>query len=117
VHQPDQPDSFPAVSVGTSDVWNNAGVDASGVFATIIPGDRIPARMPRHPACTAATPDSGTTADGDRVVTQLFTACDGGVVVERLTQLDPSHLLWVQVHSDSARQAYDVLDTVTTKGV
>ncbi|MEX0426015.1 serine/threonine-protein kinase [Nocardioides sp. DS6] len=115
IHQPKTPDTYPAVSVGTSDVWNSATVDGRGVFASIIPGDRFPTHLPGHPRCTAATPSRSTTDAGQPVIGQLFTACPGGVVVEQFTQLDGSHLLWVQVHGDTATAAYDVLATVQAK--
>jgi len=115
IHQPNQPSAYPAVWVGTTDLWNNAGVDASGVFATVIPGDRLPEKLPGHPACTAATPDSRVDNDGHRIVTTLYTACPGGVVIERLSELGDGELLWAQVHTATAKQAYAVLRTVQAR--
>ena len=112
IHQPGTPDAYPAVSVGSSDVWNNASMRAEGVFAAIIPGDRFPGRLPGHPACTAATPQRSSTAAGQAVVSELYTACPAGVVIEQFTQLDAHDLLWVQVHGDTAAEAYAVLATV-----
>lgn len=114
VHQPGNPESFPAVWVGTSDVWNAATVTGEGVFATIIPGDRMPEQFPGHPKCTATTPQSSRNSTGGRVLTTLFTACPGGIVVEQISQLTKGRLLWVQVHSDDPDEAYDVLGTVRT---
>jgi len=112
IREPNAPAAYPAVAVGTSDVWNSATVDARGVFAAVIPGDRFPTRLPGHPRCTATTPNRSTTSAGQAVMSVLYAACPGGVVVEQFTRLDHDHLLWVQVHGAAARDAYDVLATV-----
>lgn len=74
----------------------------------------MPEQFPGHPKCTATTPQSSRNSTGGRVLTTLFTACPGGVVVEQISQLTKGRLLWVQVHSDDPDEAYDVLGTVRT---
>ncbi|MFT4084861.1 MAG: serine/threonine-protein kinase [Nocardioides sp.] len=108
-------DPYPAISVGTSQDWNNASMVASGAFLTLIPGVTLPARLPGHPACTAAAPVSDTDDAGHARLTGLYTDCPGGVVIERMVQVNSGELLWVQVHAEdeAEAEAEEVLGSIT----
>jgi hypothetical protein len=83
----------------------------------ILPGSRLPVKVPQHPACDkAGEPLPDRTAAGDPMVTVVFTGCPG-VVVERVVRITDNRLLWVQVKSESRAIANSVLDGVATHGI
>jgi hypothetical protein len=83
----------------------------------LLPGTRLPAEVPQHPACgSAGDPLPDRTAAGDEMVTVVFTGCPG-VVVERVVRITENRLLWVQVKADSRATASSVLDGVRTHGI
>ncbi|MFT4287118.1 protein kinase domain-containing protein [Nocardioides sp.] len=108
--------TYPALSVGTARDWQ--GSAGQGVFAGILPGDKLPQQVPQHPECERADePLPDRSAAGDEMVTVVFTGCPGGVTVERVVQVTDNRLLWVQVRSDSRMVANRVLDALQTHGI
>ncbi|MDH2413161.1 serine/threonine-protein kinase [Nocardioides sp. CER19] len=107
--------SYPALSVGTRSGWaTHAG---QGVFVGLLPGTRLPVKVPQHPECRASgEPLPDRTAAGEQMVTVSFTGCPG-VVVERVVQVTENRLLWVQIKADSPVTANTVLDDVHVHGL
>lgn len=112
---PDQGETFPALSAGTSPSWAGSA-SGQGVFVGLLPGTDLPARVPQHPECDRAQEPVTGTVDGGDSVTVFFTGCPGGVTVERVVRLTANRLLWVQVRSDDTATANRVLDAVETHG-
>jgi hypothetical protein len=81
-----------------------------------MPERSLPKTLPQHPGCTNPGKQDESTA-GDPSMTAVSTGCPGGaVIIEHAVQVSPDLLLWVQVRSDDARTAEDVLDSVRTQG-
>jgi hypothetical protein len=112
---PDATGAVSALSVGTDATWSDG--DGQGVFAALLEGDSLPDQVPQHPECESAGRAVMDTRDGDASVTVVYSGCPGGVVVERVVQLTPNTLLWVQVRSDDRPTAAQVLDGVETHGI
>jgi hypothetical protein len=112
---PDSDATYPAISVGTAPDWGSTG--GAGVFVGILPGVKLPARVPQHPECASAEDPIDDDRDGDRSVTVYFEDCAGMTVVERVVRVAANRLLWVQVRAASRGTAVDVLDSVTTSGL
>ncbi len=105
----------PAIAVGSRAGWNTADDPAAGVFVGILPGDKLPTRVPQHPDCDTVGGDILDQVDDDNSVTVFFTGCEGtDVIVERVVQVTSNRLLWVQVRSDDRREANQVLESVST---
>ena len=83
----------------------------------ILPGSRLPTRVPQHPECASAEDPIDDVRDGDRSVTVYFDDCDQMTVVERVVRVAANRLLWVQVRALSRGTAVSVLDSVTTSGL
>ena len=114
---PNDSDEFPAISAGEGSDWAEAGRGAHGVFVGILPGSKLPTQVPQHPECDHAEAPVEDTADGDPSVTVFYTACPGGVTVERVVRVTANRLLWVQVRSADRATANLVLDDVRTHGM
>ncbi len=113
---PGQKERFPGLAAGTSRTWIDPGESGEGVFVGMLPGEGMPDSIPSHPECESQDSRTEDEQDGDPLVTVVWTGCPG-VVVERVVQLTPDRLLWVQVRSVSQGRAYSVLDTVETHGI
>ncbi|MFZ2501133.1 MAG: hypothetical protein WAW88_00480, partial [Nocardioides sp.] len=103
--------SEPAISIGSDGSWRKRTSSAPGVFAAFLPGNDVPDDMPRHRECAK---EQATTVPDEK--TLIFTGCPGGVIVERVTQVDPERLLWVQVRAESKATAEAVLASVKLRG-
>jgi hypothetical protein len=108
----------PSIGSGTRAGWNTDADPAPGVFVGILEGDRLPSRVPQHPACDDAGALIRDQQDGDDSMTVFFSGCPGAdVMVERVIRVNASQLLWVQVRSDDRATANRVLDSVKTYGI
>ncbi len=107
--------ALPALSVGTSRDWATTSGEAQGVFVGVLPGTELPDQVPQHPECAAAA-DPVFSTSGD-TVTVVYSDCPGGLVVERVTQVNRSQLLWVQIRSDDRPSANRVLSGVEVFGL
>jgi serine/threonine protein kinase len=109
----------PSIAAGTRAGWNSEETPASGVFVGILPGEKLPSRLPSHPECEG--PSRGPVfdeRDGDDFMTAFSYDCQGlDVTIERVIQLNQNQLLWIQIRSDDLGTANRVLDSVTTSGV
>ncbi|MBS2936160.1 serine/threonine protein kinase [Nocardioides sp. J2M5] len=107
----------PAIGAGSRSGWNTSAEAAPGVFVGILPGDKLPTRVPQHPDCDNVGGDILDQIDGDDSVTVFFTGCDGtDVIAERVVRATSNRLLWVQVRSNDRPEANQVLDSVSTIG-
>jgi hypothetical protein len=113
---PDQASRFPALSTGTGANWNLADGAEEGVFLGLMGGDAMPEQTPGHPECGERQEPVTDVRDGDPLVTVVFTGCPG-VLIERVVQVTPNRLLWVQVRSTDQATANEVLDSVETHGM
>ena len=114
---PDATTDFPAISAGTARDWNTTGSAGEGVFIGILPGTRLPTRVPQHPECGNAQEPVQDSVNGDASLTVVYTACPAGVTVERVVRVASNRLLWVQIRSDDRATANAVLDAVETHGI
>jgi hypothetical protein len=87
------------------------------VFVGLLPEDKLPRSMPRHPSCSTVGKPLASTAStaADPSLTVTSSGCPG-VIIERAEQVSDSMLLWVQVRSDDQTTAEQVLDSVHTRG-
>jgi eukaryotic-like serine/threonine-protein kinase len=109
---PGSTDGRPALAIGDRADWRARG---QGVFLGLLSETKLPHDLPQHPSCgKARRPQSGT-YDSDPSLTVVTNGC-GGVVVERVVQVSPTALLWVQVRSRDRTTADEVLDSVKTQG-
>ncbi len=115
-HPPDQVAGFPALSTGTGANWNLGAAAGQGVFLGLMSGDALPEQMPGHPECGDRQEPVTDVRDGDPLVTVVFTGCPG-VLIERIVQVTPNRLLWVQIRSADQATANAVLDSVETHGM
>ncbi len=114
---PNDKGEFPALSVGTTRDWTAVDSRAQGIFLGILPGTELPTHVPQHPECGSAQSPVNDTFDQGESVTVVYTACPGGVTVERVVQVAGNRLLWVQVRSADRATANAVLDSVRTSGI
>ncbi len=112
---PDTDTTYPAISVGASADWESTG--GAGVFVGILPGVKLPSRVPQHPECASAEDPIDDDRDGDKSVTVYFEDCGNMTLVERVVRVAANRLLWVQVRAVSRGTAISVLDSVTTSGL
>jgi hypothetical protein len=109
----------PSIAAGTRAGWNSEETPAPGVFVGILPGEKLPSRLPSHPECDG--PSRGPVfddRDGDDYMTTFSYDCQGlDVTVERVIRLNQNQLLWIQIRSDDLGTANRVLDSVRTSGV
>jgi hypothetical protein len=111
---PDEDDSRPALSVGTSPSWTE---DGEGVFVGLLAGSELPDPMPQHPECESAGTAIDDVEDGDPSRTVTYLGCPGGVTIERVVQVTADQLVWVQVRSAERARANRVLDGVAVHGM
>ena len=109
-HPPGESTAFAAITVGGD------GTDGPGVFAGLMPGEKLPPQMPGHPECGGVEPTVQGDVDGRRAQTVWHTGCPG-VVVERVVRATSNRWLWVQVRSDDRALANRVLGSVTIHGL
>jgi hypothetical protein len=111
---PDTPYTQSAMAVGDRPDWRQAG---QGVFVGLMPESKLPTSLPQHPSCEKQGTVQRST-EGDPSLTAVSTGCSGGggIIVERVKQVSPTLLLWVQVRSDDQQTAEDVLESVSTRG-
>ncbi|GAA4121064.1 serine/threonine-protein kinase [Nocardioides fonticola] len=111
--RPDADGDLPALSVGTSAAWAEAG---QGVFLGLFSGTALPQLMPGHPECDTTEPEVRVEQPGTpSSTTVVHTGCPDGVTVERVVRLGADTLLWVQVRATDADTAEQVLDTVSAR--
>ena len=86
------------------------------MFLGVLEGDKLPTKVPQHPACENASPRPVfDTYEGDRSMTVVFDGCPGAdITIERVIQVNENQLLWVQVRSDVRATANRVLESVKT---
>jgi hypothetical protein len=115
---PDSQQEQPALAAGARAGWNTDADPAEGVFVGILEGDKLPTRVPQHPACETARKPVFDERDGDRSMTVFFNGCPGAdYTVERVVRVNENQLLWVQVRSADRATANRVLDSVSVFGV
>jgi len=108
----------PSLASGSQEGWNSADTPAPGVFVGILPGEKLPSKIPSHPECGPSRGPVFDERDGDDLMTVFFYDCPGlDVTVERVIRLNQNQLLWIQIRSDDRGTANRVLDSVTTFGV
>lgn len=110
---------LPSIAAGTREGWNTDDRPAPGVFVGLLPGEKLPTRVPQHAACENASPRPirDVKADGDQSMTVVFSDCPGvDYTFERVIQVNASQLLWVQVRADTQGVAKRVLDSVEIVG-
>ncbi len=110
-------DDYPALSVGTSRGWALPQSTAQGVFAGVLPGDELPARLPQHPECRKAGSRVGDDGPLGESATVVYSDCPGGYTVERVVRVTADQLLWIQVRSRTRGTANGVLDGVAVYGM
>jgi hypothetical protein len=110
---------LPSLAAGAREGWNTDADPASGVFVGVLEGDKLPTKVPQHPACENASPRPVfDTHDGDRSMTVVFDGCPGAdITIERVIQVNENQLVWVQVRSAERATANRVLDSVQTFGI
>jgi hypothetical protein len=109
---PDSQFNQSALAVGDRPDWRRSG---QGVFVGLLPEDKLPRTMPRHPACSTVGKPDDALVRGDAAITVTSSGCPG-VIIERVVRVSDSILLWVQVRGDDATTAAQVLDSVQTRG-
>jgi hypothetical protein len=115
---PDSQQEQPSIAAGARARWNTHADPAEGVFVGILEGEKLPTRVPQHPACETARKPVFDERDGDRSMTVFFNGCPGvDYTVERVVQVNENQLLWVQVRSADRATANRVLDSVAVFGV
>jgi serine/threonine protein kinase len=106
----------PGIAMGSRPGWNTGDDPAAGVFVGLLPGEKLPSRVPQHFACESNGELIKDVQDGDESMTVFFSGCPGAdVIVERVVQLTTNRLLWVQVASDDRPTATRVLASVTAR--
>ncbi len=101
----------PGLSTGDGTDW---AADGQGVFAGLLPENKLPRTLPQHQGCRSVGQAQRST-DGEPSVTVVSTGCPG-VIIERATQVSATKLLWVQVRGDDLATAQKVLASVQTHG-
>jgi eukaryotic-like serine/threonine-protein kinase len=108
----------PSLAAGTRSGWNSGDDPDEGVFVGILPGDKLPSRVPGHAACPVQRgPYFDENRDGDEMMTAYFSGCPGvDQMVERIIRVNQNQLLWVQIRSHEGRVARRVLESVDAIG-
>ena len=107
-----------SLAAGTRPGWNSDDEPGEGVFVGVLPGDRLPSRVPGHPECAVQRGPYFDEKDNDDIMTVFFSGCPGvDVTVERVIRVNQNQLLWIQILADDRKTANRVLDSVTTSGL
>jgi eukaryotic-like serine/threonine-protein kinase len=101
----------PGLSTGDGSDWAS---DGQGVFAGLLPENKLPRTLPQHQDCRSVGKAERSTS-GEPSVTVVSTGCPG-VIIEQATQVSATKLLWVQVRGDDLATAQKVLASVQTHG-
>ena len=106
-------------AAGTHSGWNSDDDPGEGVFVGVLPGDRLPSRVPGHAECSVQRgPYFDENRDGDEVMTVFFSECPGvDLTVERVIRLNQNQVLWIQILTDDRPTANRVLDSVPTSSL
>ena len=108
----------PSVAAGSRSGWNSEDDPGEGVFVGILPGEKLPSRVPGHAACPVQRGPYFDDKDGDDIMTVFFSGCPGvDLMVERVIRVNQNQLLWVQIRTDERAIANRVLDSVRAAGV
>jgi len=103
----------PGLSTGDGEDWASAS-GGQGVFAGLLPENRLPRTLPQHQGCRSVGKAQRSTG-GEPQLTVVSTGCPG-VIIEQATQVSATKLLWVQVRGDDLATAQKVLASVQTHG-
>ena len=107
-----------SLAAGTRSGWNSEDEPGEGVFVGILPGDKLPSRVPGHPACQVQRGPYFDEKEGDDIMTVFFSGCPGvDFTVERIVRVNQDQLLWIQIRADDSPTARRVLDSVRASGV
>jgi hypothetical protein len=108
----------PSLAAGTRSGWNSDDDPDEGVFVGILPGDKLPSRVPGHAACPVQRgPYFDENSEGDEMMTVFFSGCPGvDWMVERIIRVNHNQLLWVQIRSHERRVATRVMESVEALG-
>jgi serine/threonine protein kinase len=101
----------PGLSSGDGPDWAS---DGQGVFAGLLPENKLPRSLPQHQGCRSVDEAQRSTS-GEPSLTVVSTGCPG-VIIEQATQVSATKLLWVQVRGDDLATAQKVLASVQTHG-
>lgn len=106
-----------SLAAGAKEGWNSEDDPGEGVFLGILPGDKLPSRVPGHEACPVQRGPYFDEKEGDDIMTAFFTGCPGvDVTVERIIRVNQNQLLWIQILADDRKTANRVLDSVSASG-
>jgi len=107
-----------SLAAGVRSGWNSDNDPDEGVFVGILPGDKLPSRVPGHAECPVQRgPYFDENREGDEIMTVFFSGCPGvDLTVERVIRVNQNQLLWVQIRSNERRVANRVLDSVESSG-
>ncbi|HYJ27563.1 MAG TPA: serine/threonine-protein kinase [Nocardioides sp.] len=107
-----------SLAAGVRSGWNSDDDPDEGVFVGILPGDKLPSRVPGHAECPVQRgPYFDENREGDEIMTVFFSGCPGvDLTVERVIRVNQNQLLWVQIRSNERRVANRVLDSVESSG-
>ena len=108
---------YPALSVGTASGWATAAGEVEGVFVAVLPGTELPDPLPQHAECAQASDPLSDSLEMGLAMTVFHSGCPGGVIVERVVQVNSAQLLWVQIRSTDQATANRVLDDVEVFGL
>ena len=93
--------SRPSLAAGTRSGWNSDDDPGEGVFVGVLPGDRLPSRVPGHPECSVQRGPYFDEKEGDDIMTVFFSGCPGvDLTVERVIRVNQNQLLWIQIRAD-----------------
>jgi hypothetical protein len=107
-----------SVAAGTRSGWNSDDDPGEGVFVGVLPGDRLPSRVPGHPECSVQRGPYFDERGDDDYMTVFFSGCPGvDLTVERVIRVNQNQLLWVQIRTDDRGIANRVLDSVRPSGI
>ena len=102
-----------SLAAGTHSGWNSDDDPGEGVFVGVLPGDRLPSRVPGHAECSVQRGPYFDEKDGDDIMTVFFSGCPGvDLTVERVIRVNQNQLLWIQIRADDRPIANRVLDSV-----
>ncbi|MBL0746863.1 serine/threonine-protein kinase [Nocardioides baculatus] len=108
----------PGLAIGSRPGWNTAADPAPGVFVGVLVSEKLPARVPQHPACEEVGQPIEDLQDGDESKTVFSRGCPGAdVIIERVVQATTNRVLWIQVAANDRSTATKVLASVTTYGL
>jgi hypothetical protein len=107
-----------SLAAGTHSGWNSDDDPGEGVFVGVLPGDRLPSRVPGHPECSVQRGPYFDEKENDDIMTVFFSGCPGvDLTVERVIRVNQNQLLWIQILADDRKTANRVLDSVTTSSL